>query len=236
MPQIRRTGVFLHTGNPQSKARTPQSGIRAVKTTGIRDLDEVPKPKRARAKPSTPRLLCNWCGSPAKKQAPGTRPRCRRCERLESVITIAAKYLGQHGLRPLGASTESDSPEEAAHREAAAEARRELNSVWKSRSAKAPARQPQKKSARAAATTKKSLPTKKKTVKPPQGGRIPDPGRNDLAGTLRALEELRRLIEEEQRRGASDTGAGRARLGKLQQRRRELARKAAKLKASGNKA
>jgi len=231
MPQIRRTGIFLHTGNPESKARTPRSGGRDVKSSGTGDPGRLPKPKSTPKKSPKSGPLCSWCGSPAKKSGPGSQPRCRRCKRLEAVISNAATYLGQYGLRPLGSSTESDSPDEAAHRKAASAARRELNSVRKSRTAKAPTGRAKRKLAQTASPESKSSPVDWRAKNQPKRTRLPGPGHDDHARILRTLVELDRRIEAERRSGVLETGGGRARFAQLQQQRHELASKAAKIQA-----
>ncbi|WP_137726480.1 hypothetical protein [Prescottella subtropica] len=243
MAQTRRTGVFLHTGNPISKARTPFTGGRDVKGSGVWDSDgkreSGPKPPKAKAgkgsvKKPKPRAVCAWCGNAAKKPPQGTKARCGRCKRLDEVIAAAARYIGANGLRPLGASLDSDSAGEARHREAAAAAQRTLNSVRKVPSGQQTdphhpkASPPPVKSAASPAPTKVVKKRKPKKAKTPH---LPEPDHNDLEAINRKLAELHIRVEAQQRHGAADTGAGRARLGKLQAHRRRLATRAAALRA-----
>lgn len=238
MVQTRRTGVVLHTGNPMSKARTPSTGGRDVKGAGIPDVEPRPTPKKSGATASKPRKAgstCGWCGNAAKKPASGRAARCGRCKGLEETIAAAARYVSKNGLRPLGASIESDSEEEEHYRETAAAARRVVNAVRKTRS--------QKKTGADRPTASSHAPVKRAggpaPVKTPKNRKpkrspapvLPEPDSNDLNAINRKLAELRIRIEEQQRRGADDTGAGRARLGKLQAHRRQLANRAAALRA-----
>ncbi|MFM1723909.1 hypothetical protein ABEU20_002482 [Rhodococcus sp. PAM 2766] len=143
--------------------------------------------------------------------------------------------MSKNGLRPLGASIESDSEEEKHYRETAAAARRVVNAVRRTRS--------QKKTGADRPTASSHAPVKRAggpaPVKTPKNRKpkrspapvLPEPDPNDLNAINRKLAELRIRIEEQQRRGADDTGAGRARLGKLQAHRRQLANRAAALRA-----
>ncbi|WP_460973719.1 hypothetical protein [Prescottella soli] len=70
-------------------------------------------------------------------------------------------------------------------------------------------------------------PKSKKSTTPS----LPKSDPNDLNAINRKLAERRIRIEEQQRRSAADTGAGRIRLGKLQAHRRRLANRAAAFKA-----
>lgn len=254
MPHIRRTGVFLHTGKPPTKARTPISGGRNAKKADSGKLAELPAPKAARKntskrrhhkKPSLPRpmtgsansLACNWCGSAPENTDAGSLPRCARCKQLESVISRAGSYLLQHGLRSLDASTLADSPEEAAHRTEAAEARRKLNSLWaKQRTAEKSRAQTKTKTSQTTAMPPNATRAQRRPTTQTKRASVPGQDQDDLEIVLRSVSELRARIVEEQRNGASTTDAGRARLADLQLQRRRLTRKATKIKAKRNQA
>ncbi|GAB2660839.1 hypothetical protein GCM10027068_46140 [Prescottella soli] len=68
MVQTRRTGVFLHTGNPILKARTPLTVGREVKGSGVWDPEgkraSGPKPKSGKESVRTARTqsraVCAW--------------------------------------------------------------------------------------------------------------------------------------------------------------------------------
>ncbi|MBU4615246.1 hypothetical protein IM877_10895 [Rhodococcus sp. GG48] len=230
--------MFLHTGNPVSKTRTPLGGGRDVKGAGIPDVEPRPTPKKSGTSASKQRKAgstCTWCGNAAKTPAKGTAARCGRCKGLDKTIAAAARYIGKNGLRPLGASLESDSEEERYYRETAAVAQRVLNAVKKKPSQK-------RSGARKPPASPPATPASIKSTKKPKSKKsttpiLPEPDPNDLNAINRKLAELRIRIEEQRRRGATDTGAGRARLEKLQADRGRLSNKAAALRAeraSGN--
>ncbi|MFD1811779.1 hypothetical protein [Rhodococcus gannanensis] len=234
MAQLRRTGVYLHSGNPESKARTPRTGGRDVKSAGVWD-PEGNKESGPKANPKTGKSLvqrakgkkagtaCGWCGGSAKKPQNGAPARCGRCKRLEDKIADAARFLGAHGLRPLGASLDSESTDEAHHRESAAAARRELNAAWK-RPTKAKRPRPEPKSAGKKTKGASSQRTSPKEAANANHSKI----RNTRTPTVtHKLAKLRARINDEKRRGALDTAAGRARVNQLEAAYRRIAVQAA---------
>ncbi|WHU49353.1 hypothetical protein QNM97_10450 [Gordonia sp. L191] len=69
---------------------------------------------------------CVWCSSLEDVAVYRHEPRCGRCRAAEQTVAEARHFIRVYGLRPLGASLESEDDEEREHRVAFREASAEL--------------------------------------------------------------------------------------------------------------
>lgn len=228
MVRARRSGVHLHTGAPASKARTPVWGARDIKDAVADPI--APRKNASRTRPTK----CSWCGAP--NAVVGSDPkRCKRCAKHERTIATAEKYLASNGLRPLGGSVRSESPEEERHRTAAAKARTTLNNVRRQptkkeagkSTEKSRASQPGTKRASAVSVTTGAASRKKPKRRTKRSGNaeIPEP-----ADDRRLLASVQLRIRDEQKQSYDQTVSGRARLAKLREMERRLQNRLARPK------